>query len=85
MTRKAGTEAAIELVKEALHGNEWVSLAELVETVNKKHYKEWTTRSLGMILRGAVKRNEIQRRRMCDAGVRSALLRLTPCIVEREA
>ena len=85
MTRVAGTEAAIQLVKEALHGNEWVSLEQIVETVNQKHYKEFTTRSLGMILRGAVKRNEIQRKRMCDMGVRSALLRLTPCDEDGEA
>ncbi len=73
---KHGRQAAIELAKEAMQDGEWKNMAEVVNFVNEKHYKEFTFKGLGMILSGAVKRNEMEKKRVSIDGVRLMLLRL---------
>lgn len=61
---------------ETLMEDEWVPLEALVRAVNEKHYKEFTFRGLGMLLNGAVKRMELEKKRFSDAGVRYIAYRL---------
>lgn len=73
---KHGREAAIEIAMEIMDEEEWVPLEAITRAVNEKHYKEFTMRGLGMLLNGAVKRMELEKKRFSDAGVRYMAYRL---------
>lgn len=73
---KYGRQEAINLAKEAMQDGEWKNISEVLAYVNEKHYKEWTLKGLGMLLSGAVKRLEVEKKRISDAGVRIMLYRI---------
>jgi hypothetical protein len=73
-----GREGAITLIMESLSDGEWKSVSEVVNYVSERHFKEFTIKGIGMLLSGAVKRNEVEKGRICDRGFRIVAYRLTP-------
>lgn len=75
---KQQTKQAVEAIKEIIQDGEWKSVQEITEKLNESVKKNYTTRAVGLILRPAVARNEMEKKRMIDAGIRYLAIRLAP-------